>query len=93
MSTMVSLRYILLFLALYYFLDGVAAVTCDVAPTDASCIDCRAYPTHIECLHKLLYPVTTAAPITTSTTRRSRIGRMRNFFSNFFARVRSKSWF
>jgi len=93
MCKMVSLRYILLFLILYYFLDDVAAVTCDVSPTDASCIDCRVYPTHIECLHKLFAPVTTTAPLTTSTTRRSRIGRIRNFFSNFITRVRSKSWF
>ncbi|KAH8351041.1 hypothetical protein KR084_000278 [Drosophila pseudotakahashii] len=90
---MVSSRYILLFLALNYFLDDVAAVTCDVAPTNASCIDCRVYPTHIECLQKLWTATTTAAPVTTVTTRRSRIGRIRNFFSNFFTRVKSKSWF
>ncbi|XP_017067194.2 LOW QUALITY PROTEIN: uncharacterized protein LOC108105234 [Drosophila eugracilis] len=90
---MVSSRYILLFLALNYLLDDTAAVTCDVAPTDAACINCRVYPTHIECLQRLWSATTTAAPPTTSTTRRSRIGKIRNFFSNFFTRVRSKSWF
>ncbi|XP_016971320.1 uncharacterized protein LOC108038938 [Drosophila rhopaloa] len=91
---MVSLKYILLLLAVFYFLDDAAAVTCDVAPTDASCIDCRVYPTHIECLQRIHWAqTTTAAPITTVTTKRSRIGRIRNFFSTFITRMRSKSWF
>ncbi|XP_017026602.2 uncharacterized protein [Drosophila kikkawai] len=94
-STMVSPKCILLFLALYYFLDGVSAVTCDVEPANTSCIDCRIYPTHIECLSKLFAPVTTAAPLTVATTKRSRsrIGRIRGFFGNFITRMRNKSWF
>ncbi|XP_017046815.1 uncharacterized protein LOC108091938 [Drosophila ficusphila] len=90
---MVSIKYILLFLAVFYFLDDVAAVTCDVAPTDSSCIDCRVYPVHIECLQRLWTQTTTAAPLTVATTRRSRIGKVRNFFSTFFSRIRSRSWF
>ncbi|KAH8361101.1 uncharacterized protein LOC110176532 [Drosophila serrata] len=90
---MISPKYILLFLALFYFLDGVSSVTCDVEPTNTSCIDCRIYPTHIECLHKLFTPVTTTAPLTVTTTRRSRIGRFRSFFGNFITRMRNKSWF
>ncbi|KAH8294340.1 hypothetical protein KR054_011429 [Drosophila jambulina] len=91
---MMSPKFCLLFLALYYFLDGVSAVTCDVEPLNSSCIDCRVYPAHIECLHKLFAPVTTAAPLTvTATTRRSRIGRIRSYFRNFVTRIRNKSWF
>nr|NP_001262570.1 uncharacterized protein Dmel_CG44094 [Drosophila melanogaster]AGB95951.1 uncharacterized protein Dmel_CG44094 [Drosophila melanogaster] len=90
---MVSIKFILLFLVLFYFQDGISAVTCDLAPTDASCIDCRVYPTHIECLQRFWAPTTTAAPLIVATTKRSRIGRIRNFFSSFLTRVRSKSWF
>ncbi|XP_026831866.1 uncharacterized protein LOC113563751 [Drosophila erecta] len=90
---MVSLRFILLLLAPFYFLHAVSAVTCDLSPTDAACIDCRVYPTHIECLQRLWAPSTTTAPLIVATTRRSRIGRIRSFFSGFLTRVRSKSWF
>ncbi|XP_052858514.1 uncharacterized protein LOC128266205 [Drosophila gunungcola] len=90
---MVGSRYILLFLAVFYFLDDGAAITCDVAPTDSSCIDCRVYPTHVECLQRLWATTTTAAPFATATTKRSRIGRIRNFFSTFITRIKSKNWF
>ncbi|KAH8331220.1 hypothetical protein KR067_013000 [Drosophila pandora] len=89
---MVSLKPLLLSLALFYFLDGALAVTCDVAPTEPTCINCFSSPTHPECLVRFLTP-TTASPLHVATTRRSRIRRIRSYFGNIFKRFQNKSWF
>ncbi|KAH8267282.1 hypothetical protein KR018_002226 [Drosophila ironensis] len=91
---MVSARFCLLFLAGIYFLDETAAVTCDVAPSDPACINCAAYPTHLECLTRYLaVSSTTASPLTVATTRRSRIRRIRSYFGNLLNQFRNKRWF
>ncbi|KAH8250218.1 hypothetical protein KR026_008348 [Drosophila bipectinata] len=88
---MVYLKPFVLSLALLYFLDGALAVTCDVAPTDPTCVNCYSTPTHPECFVRFLTP-TTVAPLSVTTTRRSRIRRIRSYFGNIFRRF-NKNWF
>ncbi|XP_034661645.1 uncharacterized protein LOC117897110 [Drosophila subobscura] len=77
MTNMVSLKFMVLFLAtLVYFLDDVSAVTCYAAPQDPNCIDCSQYPSHVHCL----VGISTTVPPTHMIKRQCLVPRICNVF-------------
>ncbi|XP_023034669.1 uncharacterized protein LOC111519229 [Drosophila willistoni] len=85
---MSCLKYLLLSLAIFIYLDQTDAVTCDVAPLDANCINCLLYPTNTECLARYL-----STSSTTVAPRGRGRRRLRRFFNRLVNRINPKSWF